>query len=127
MRVARALSFWLLFVAASCGGAEVRPPTPCMSDSECHGDRICHEGRCRFPEEVRQQLGLGDADDAGDTASHEPTPDAGTHAVAQTGSPTFMGDARHTGRVAHALPTAEPHVAWQVATSGRMPGSPVIA
>ena len=46
-----------------------------MSDRECHADRICHEGRCRFVEEVRKELETRDqcglrlvlgADDADD-------------------------------------------------------------
>lgn len=27
-----------------------------MSDTECRLDRICHEGRCRFVDEVRASL-----------------------------------------------------------------------
>src|SRR5688572_30812384 len=96
----------------SCGGEPPRPATPCMSDRECRGDRICHEGRCRFTEEVRAQLaGRGDT-------GVPPGTDAGpgTGPVAQREHtrelPMFMGGPRHTGRSVHAGPTAEPSRRW---------------
>jgi hypothetical protein len=52
-----------LFVSLGIGCRVPEPQGPCLSDRECHADRICHEGRCRFVEEVRSEL--ASLDDAG--------------------------------------------------------------
>ncbi len=75
-----------------------------MSDTECRADRICHEGRCRFIEEVRAELHHENvavsadpsASDASTTAAQTATPTA-TH-PATTELPMFMGGPEHRGR-----------------------------
>ena len=47
-----------LLALVACSGPRSRPTAPCMSDTECRGDRICHEGKCRFVEEVLAELSL---------------------------------------------------------------------
>src|SRR5690554_3207611 len=50
----------LLIALAACGPRDDIATGPCQSDSACQGSRICHEGRCRFEEEVRRELALGE-------------------------------------------------------------------
>ena len=50
------LALPVVLVVVACSGARSRPATPCMSDNECRSDRICHEGKCRFVEEVLAEL-----------------------------------------------------------------------
>ena len=83
-----------------------------MSDAECRADRICHEGRCRFVEEVLAEL-----------ASPPAAPDPGGMPRSANG---FMGDARHTGRSEHRGPKARPSLAWTYQTGARVFASPVI-
>src|SRR5687768_8344314 len=116
-----------LAVAAliSCGGETPRTATPCMSDRECRGDRICHEGRCRFTDEVRAHA-QGRGVDSG-----RPGIDAGPGATTvqreQTRElPMFMGGPRHTGRSINAGPPAEPSRRWIHRTGARIFASPVL-
>ena len=80
------LALAVLLVVAACSGARSRPSTPCMSDAEWRADRICHEGKCRFVEEVLDELALPPA-----------LPNAGAQGVPRSAN-GFMGDAAHTGR-----------------------------
>lgn len=85
-----------------------------MSDTECRADRICHEGRCRFVEEVLAELATLPADrDAG-------APDA----LPRTAN-GFMGDAAHTGRSEHRGPSVRPSRLWTYQTGARVFASPV--
>jgi outer membrane protein assembly factor BamB len=121
----------LLFVAC-------RDPVqtgPCMSDSECRAGRICHEGRCRFLEEVRREL-------ARDELAAVPEADAGQQPLAPVDTLSvdaaveseplaartamFMGDPRHTGRSPHVGPKSAVTPAWTYHTGSRIYASPVI-
>src|SRR5690606_6718349 len=79
--------------------------------------RICHVGRCRFPEEVRREL----AAQPDGSVPLEP------HTAANVG-PTakFRGSARHPGRSPHQDPAAQPAELWQHDTSARVYASPVV-
>jgi outer membrane protein assembly factor BamB len=115
-----------------------RPPPaasgPCMSDQECRAGRICHEGRCRFLEEVRsefqQQQSLPPAvsEDAGAPLASL-LEDAATPVahVGPTGTNMFMGDARHTGRVDFEGPRTQVTPLWTYRTGSRIYASPVVA
>jgi outer membrane protein assembly factor BamB len=86
-----------------------------MSDAECRADRICHEGKCRFVEEVLTELA---------------TPVVGTNpdesdAVSRSAN-GFMGDAAHTGRSENRGPSASPSPAWTYQTGARVFASPVV-
>lgn len=102
----------LLVLAAACTGVRSKPSTPCLSDTECRADRICHEGRCRFVEEVLAELAK---------------PPAPTEPSSMPRSANgFMGDAAHTGRSEHRGPAARPSPAWTYQTEARIFASPVI-
>ncbi len=106
----------LLLALSACSGARSRPSTPCMSDTECRADRICHEGRCRFVEEVLAELAIPPVDPtAGDA-------DAGVFPRSANG---FMGDAAHTGRSENRGPVASPSSVWIYKTGARVFASPV--
>jgi outer membrane protein assembly factor BamB len=82
-----------------------------MADTECRADRICHEGKCRFVEEVLAELAL---------------PPAATEPGAVPRSANgFMGDAAHTGRSEHRGPSSEPARIWTYQTGARVFASPV--
>lgn len=100
----------LLLVAAGCSGARSRPSTPCMSDAECRADRICHEGKCRFVEEVLAELAV-------------PPTMAGAAPRRANG---FMGDAAHTGRSENRGPSTSPSPAWTYQTGARVFASPIV-
>jgi len=102
----------LLLVVAACSGARSRPSTPCMSDAECRADRICHEGRCRFVEEVLAELAV--------------PPDAAEPGAGPRSANGFMGDAAHTGRSENRGPSASPSPAWTYQTGARVFASPVV-
>ena len=114
------------------------PQGPCLSDRECHADRICHEGRCRFVEEVRRDLAAQsvEADAASPVldngASSEPTPPLTPDPVippratgAGAGTTMFMGDSRHSGRLPFDGPKAGVGAAWTYRTGSRIYASPV--
>ncbi len=147
LRFERAVSarvFWgstaLVLLAFGCAGAP-EPHGPCATDTECRGDRICHEGRCRFEEEVRAELAATRA--ALETAGGEAPPDAAVEPIAladagaapalDAGVPRideraeFMGGPRHDGRSANAGPSADPQTRWVHRTGARVYASPVIA
>ena len=117
----------------SCGANPPRPATPCMSDSECRADRICHDGRCRFLDDVRAEL---DADRDAQTALLDASvPDAdrdggdqsvGMPSISGQDQPTFMGNARHTGQSPRRGPAAEPAIQWTHRARARVFASPVI-
>ncbi|MEM7138543.1 MAG: PQQ-binding-like beta-propeller repeat protein [Myxococcota bacterium] len=88
-----------------------------MSDTECRADRICHEGRCRFVEEVLGELSMPPASDAtsGDGILTLPRSAYG-----------FMGDAAHTGRSENSGPASSPSSVWVYETGARVFASPVV-
>jgi len=108
------LAFATFISISACSGARPRPSTPCMSDTECRGDRICHEGRCRFVEEVLSEL-----------ASPPAIPDAVKPGVPPRSANGFMGDAAHTGRSEHLGPSQRPSPAWTYQTGARVFASPI--
>lgn len=109
-----------------------------MSDNECRTGRICHEGRCRFLEEVERELAREQhaivpvADDAGlplvvvVDASLASDAAASAAPLTSSGSAMFMGDARHTGRSPFVGPTALPTRVWTFHTGSRIYAAPVI-
>lgn len=111
-------AFWTLslLLAVGCAGARARPATPCMSDTECRGERICHEGRCRFPDEVLAEL-----------AATPIAPEVGESmtGVIPRSANGFMGDAAHTGRSEYQGPSEEPSPIWTYKTGARIFASPV--
>lgn len=112
-RYAPFVGVWgLLLLATACSGARSRPSTPCMSDAECRADRICHEGKCRFVEEVLAELAMP-------PASTQP----GSMPRSANG---FMGDAAHTGRSENRGPAILPSPAWTYQTEARVFASPVV-
>ncbi|MFW6085903.1 MAG: PQQ-binding-like beta-propeller repeat protein, partial [Myxococcota bacterium] len=138
----RPVSFFALSAAAAwliaCGGAQTPGSSPCMSDRECQGDRICHAGQCRFQEEVLAELRAGGSDPAeGEPAVEDggatvPGPDGGraappAPASETTALPMFMGGPRHTGRTEHAGPATAPKLRWSHRTGARIFASPVLA
>ncbi|MDB4986568.1 MAG: cell surface protein, partial [Myxococcaceae bacterium] len=116
-----------------------------MSDQECRSGRICHEGRCRFLEEVQRelyedQLASSPADQDGGalggpvaTGTSDLLQDSGTVAKLEpvsdssAGTTMFMGDARHTGRLPFDGPQKAVTPAWTYRTGSRIYASPVIA
>ncbi len=89
-----------------------------MSDTECRADRICHEGRCRFLDEVIAELG--------EAAIAEPGTDTRTIPDKLPRSANgFMGDAAHTGRSEFVGPTEEPSSLWVYGTGARVFASPI--
>jgi len=109
------LALTVLLVVAACSGARSRPSAPCMSDSECRADRICHEGKCRFVEEVLEELSLPPV-----------TPDTGASTASPRSANSFMGDAAHSGRSENRGPSAAPSLAWTYQTGARVFASPVV-
>lgn len=87
-----------------------------MSDRECRADRICHEGRCRFLEEVVAELG---------TDPSFESVDGGVRAQLPRSANGFMGDAAHTGRSEHRGPASLPKSKWIYRTGARVFASPV--
>lgn len=110
------MSLGLLLVVAACAGTRARPSNPCMSDTECRGDRICHEGRCRFVEEVLAELAVPPAQSA---------PLEHSRGVARSAN-GFMGDASHTGRSENRGPSTTPSPVWTYQTGARVFASPVL-
>ena len=106
----------LLLAVAACSGARSRPSTPCMSDAECRADRICHEGRCRFVEEVLAELAMPPAG----------APDAYESGAVPRSANGFMGDAAHTGRSEHRGPSELPSPVWTYQTGARVFASPIV-
>jgi outer membrane protein assembly factor BamB len=105
-------AFALLLAVAACSGPRAKPSTPCMSDAECRTDRICHEGKCRFVEEVLAELSM--------------PPAAETPGVMPRSANGFMGDAAHTGRSENRGPSTRPSPAWRYQTGARVFASPVV-
>ncbi len=132
---------------AGCGGRPVSP-APCMSDQACRGDRICHEGRCRFPEEVRSALSARLTGTGGSTqlegqdgvrgpVADAEEPDASAAVPEQATSNTapdptsrplpamFMGGPRRTGALASPVPHTTPRVMELLRTGGRIFAQPL--
>jgi len=86
-----------------------------MSDAECRTDRIRHEGKCRFVEEVLAELAVPPS-----------TADAGEPGARPRSANGFMGDAAHTGRSKNLGPSASPSPAWTYQTGARVFASPVV-
>jgi outer membrane protein assembly factor BamB len=86
-----------------------------MSDAECRADRICHEGKCRFVEEVLAELAIPPA-----------TADMGEAGAVPRSANGFMGDAAHTGRSENRGPSTLPSPAWTYQTGARVFASPVV-
>ena len=101
----------LLIMLAACSGPRAKPSSPCMADTECRADRICHEGRCRFVEEVLEELAL--------------PPEQGTGVLPRSAN-GFMGDAAHTGRSENRGPAQKPSPVWTYQTGARVFASPVV-
>ncbi|MGB5809783.1 MAG: PQQ-binding-like beta-propeller repeat protein [Polyangiales bacterium] len=101
----------------ACSGPRARPSGPCMSDTECRADRICHEGRCRFVEEVLTELSMPPALPPGGDE------DGGRLPRSANG---FMGDAAHTGRSENRGPSQLPASQWVYETGARVFASPVV-
>ena len=109
---------------------------PCMTDQECRAGRICHEGRCRFLEEVQTELRQDEQVTSvvpdGGVAVAAPMPSDADASVgapvprATEGTAMFMGDARHTGRVAFAGPRSTVTPVWTYHTGSRIYAAPVI-
>src|SRR5688572_1492890 len=106
---------WLLLCA--CGGSAL--PVPCMSDNECRGDRICHQGRCLFEEEARAQL------TSPTPIPQEPTPTP-IPAASGTDAATFMGGPQRSGRSRSHGPASTPRAVWRHRTEGRVFASPIV-
>jgi outer membrane protein assembly factor BamB len=140
-RAARAALAAGLALSSACA-ASPDPVGPCTTDVQCRHDRICHEGRCRFHEEVRAELaaraqaiethGSEASADAGaptatDAGGSSPSPDTGTSQAALTAHarPVFMGDARHTGRASATAPTTLASPTRLHRTSARIYAAPV--
>jgi outer membrane protein assembly factor BamB len=132
-------SIALVLTIASCAAAP-EPRGPCMSDVDCRGDRICHEGRCRFEDDVRAELAAARV--ALQTAGSDIPVDAGVivdAALVDTATVSlvtpapideraeFMGGPRHTGRSVSAGPSADPTTRWVHRTGARVYASPVVA
>ena len=83
-----------------------------MSDTECRADRICHEGKCRFVEEVLAELAM------------PPAPEK-PGAIPRSAN-GFMGDAAHTGRSENRGPSTLPTPVWRYQTGARVFASPVV-
>jgi outer membrane protein assembly factor BamB len=83
-----------------------------MSDTECRGDRICHEGKCRFVEEVLAELSM-------------PPEPAAPGAMPRSAN-GFMGDASHSGRSENSGPSTRPSPLWTYETGARVFASPVV-
>jgi len=86
-----------------------------MSDVECRSDRICHEGKCRFVDEVLAEL-----------SAIAPIPDARTPETPPRSANGFMGDAAHTGRSENRGPSTDPSPQWTYKTGARVFASPVV-
>ncbi|TFH31786.1 MAG: hypothetical protein E4H00_02800 [Myxococcales bacterium] len=86
-----------------------------MSDAECRADRICHEGKCRFVEEVLEELSIPPAVPGMDESGAVPRSANG-----------FMGDAAHTGRSENRGPSTTPSPAWTYQTGARVFASPIV-
>ncbi len=84
-----------------------------MSDTECRASRICHEGRCRFVEEVLAELAMPPMDGSGEPGALPRSANG------------FMGDAAHTGRSENRGPALRPSPAWTYQTGARVFASPV--
>jgi outer membrane protein assembly factor BamB len=102
------------------------PSAPCQSDRDCRAERICHEGRCRFVEEVRAEL-AGNAAVAVPGTPVEVPPVASAAEHAEAGTRMFMGDERHTGRTRFAGPSALGSPTRIYQTAARIYASPVLA
>jgi outer membrane protein assembly factor BamB len=85
-----------------------------MSDVECRSDRICHEGKCRFVDEVLAEL-----------AEPPLVPEDGISENTPRSANGFMGDAAHTGRSENRGPSTMPTARWTYKTGARVFASPV--
>jgi outer membrane protein assembly factor BamB len=86
-----------------------------MSDVECRSDRICHEGKCRFVDEVLAELAVPPL-----------VPEDGISENAPRSANGFMGDAAHTGRSENRGPSTMPTARWTYKTGARVFASPVV-
>jgi outer membrane protein assembly factor BamB len=121
----------LVVFALSCGGTQTRPATPCMSDVECEGSRICHEGRCRFLSDVEDELAEArerqDAALAGtDLDANVGTDDANVAPHDAREQPTYMGGPRRNGRTEYRGPAEMPTERWVFRTRSRIFASPIV-
>ena len=117
-----------LFLGLGCRVPEAA--RPCLSDNECHADRICHEGRCRFVEDVKRELAGIDSPPptaCEDAAAPAPRAAPPAQASALGGTTMFMGDERHTGRLPFEGPRAQVKPVWTYHTGSRIYASAVIA
>ncbi len=101
-----------------------------MSDRECRADRICHEGRCRFSDEVREELterrqALSSGGEEEIAPEPSETPQEAPLAV-DSERAMFMGGMRHTGRSEAQGPASMPRLRWVHRTGARVHAAPVI-
>ncbi|HEX4460644.1 MAG TPA: PQQ-binding-like beta-propeller repeat protein [Polyangia bacterium] len=108
-------------------------PAGCSKDVDCKGARICVVHACVDPPPPKPKtIDLGAADggvisDGGATDLLAAVGDGGVAAPPPLGaSPTFHGDAQHTGRSRFRAPTNVPSEVAHVATGGVVFGSPAI-
>jgi outer membrane protein assembly factor BamB len=104
-----------------------------MSDRECRADRICHEGRCRFSDEVREELAARrQAQTSGDeevVPEHPPedlVESQETPVAVNSERAMFMGGMGHTGRSEARGPASMPRLRWVHRTGARVHAAPVI-
>lgn len=112
----------LVWTVAGCGAGQHPQAAPCLSDRECHNDRICHQGHCRFYEDVLKERNQPHKSTARVEAPVKETPQ---ETAAFATESVFMGDAQHTGRSAHKGPAQEPKILWRYATGARIYSAPV--
>ncbi|MEM6961072.1 MAG: PQQ-binding-like beta-propeller repeat protein [Myxococcota bacterium] len=136
------LLIFIVFVV-SCSGRPTAPQ-PCMSDRECRADRICHEGRCRFLEEVRAEVHAAKTNRASLENRSEAPVEQDAVAPSRSGAPSaeerepephsnwtekpmFMGGPYHRGRSSFVGPRQQPTLQWVHRTQARVFASPILA
>ena len=102
----------VLGLCVSCG-ASTHTPAPCMSDRECEGSRVCHQGTCMFEQEARLALARQLEDppsdaSVGEVSSGGEVPDGPPlDAEPFAELPMFMGGPQRSGRSHHTGPLGE--------------------
>ena len=114
----------------ACGSGQ-SAPKPCLSDVECRGDRICHEGACRFSVEVKRELDAQLSGTGGSTLGAGDGSNLRAHHVADTDEGAvfrmFMQGPAHLGRVTQDGPSEKPkRVEKFYKTAGRIVSAPLV-
>jgi large repetitive protein len=120
----------LLVTTLGCPPAATLP-AGCSKDVDCKGARICVAHACVDPPAKPNVADLGSASDAGrDGGAPDllPAGDGGLPVATPPlgASPTFHGDAQHSGRSRFVAPKSAPSESGHVATGGVVFGSPAI-